>query len=60
MIDVSNSVTATKDDKFKLHEEIAAGKEVRFTTKWRGKDWYFEGHVSKDKKHVHLMLMKSL
>ena len=60
MIDISNSVKATKDNRFKLSEDIAANKDVKFTTKWKGKDWYFEGYVSKDKTHVHIMLIKSL
>jgi len=60
MIDISKSVSATKDDKFEVHEEIAAKKDVSFTTNWRGKDWYFEGYVADDKRHIHIMLIKSL
>ena len=58
-MDISSSITV-KGNKFTLTEEIAAEKDVSFTTKWKGKSWYFEGHVAKNKKSVHIMLIKSL
>ena len=59
MIDISNT-GKVKGDKFTITEEIVAGKEVTFKTKWRGKEWLFQGHIGKDKKTVHLTMLHSL
>tara|TARA_Y100000310_G_scaffold95193_2_gene93035 strand:+ start:3048 stop:3230 length:183 start_codon:yes stop_codon:yes gene_type:complete len=57
-LDVSDCIRV-KGDAFTLTEKIAPGKEVKFTTVWRDKEWFFEGIVSKDGKKVNLMLLMS-
>ena len=47
-------------NKFTLTEDFAPDKEVEFKTTWKGKEWFFQGHIGNDKRQVHIMMMQSL
>lgn len=59
MIDVSD-IIEVKKGKFLLTEDVAAGKNVTFRTKFRGQQMYFEGYVTDDKRRVCIMAIGSV
>ena len=59
MLDVSDMIKVN-GDKFTLTEDLTPDREVQFKTIWRDKEWFFQGHIGKDKRNVHIMMMQSL
>ena len=59
MLNVSDMIEVN-GNKFTLTEDFAPDKEVEFKTTWKGKEWFFQGHIGNDKRQVHIMMMQSL